>query len=57
MNRYRIEVQDTMTWQWRVWGGAIDGAPLTFPTRAAALAYWHDSAPGRNDICRVVPHE
>ena len=54
MNRYRIEVQDTMTWQWRVWGGTVDGKPRTFPTLQAAKAYWHDSAPGRNDKCRVV---
>jgi hypothetical protein len=48
MNAYRIEVLDTATWCWRTW------RTVTFPTRAAALAYWHDGAPGRNDQCRVV---
>lgn len=54
MNRYRIEVQDSLTWQWRVWGGTIDGVPVTFPTLKAAKEYWHDSAPGCNDYCRYV---
>jgi hypothetical protein len=54
MTCYKLEVQDSITWRGRPWGGTVDGVPVTFPNRKAALDYWHDSAPGRNDRCRVV---
>lgn len=54
MTRWHIEVQVSAPWDVRCYEWIAYATGRTFPTKRAALEYWHDSAPSRNDQCRFV---